>query len=305
MRQKYNLLVHSVYIGAFLIYFQYVYMRDNVRRPIMQVNESISLLIYPEPLDINDIFKIWLSEFKARDPQFQDFCTDAFQNGQGASQFSQDMWLFNNVFKEYAVTGKRGFYVDSGANDYRGLSNTFFFDVCLGWEGLCVEPSASYHEGIRKYRTCKLVTECISSSAASMTLHGDGGVGAFVTDGGSMPCLPLQTMLAEAGMRSHIDLWSLDVEGHELEVLSSVDYAKISVSVLLVEDFWVVQRLLDETILNAPGSGLVKVHQFAIDSLYMHRNMSFPPKPWYPVNWQADMTSQKVFRDTVRDKLKC
>ena len=249
-------------------------------------------------------FDSWLREFKANDPQFQDFCVDAFRNNKAASQFSQDMWLFNNVFREFTVAGKKGFYVDSGANHYRDISNTFFFDVCLGWEGLCVEPSSGYHDGIRKHRTCKLVTECISASAGHMTLHGDSGT-AFVTAGGSLKCLPLETMLAEAGARSHIDLWSLDVEGHELEVLSSVDYGKISVSVLLVEDFWVSQRLLDEAILNAPGSGLVKTHQFAIDSLFMHSNMSLPSKPWYPVNWQADMASNKVFRDTVRDKLKC
>ena len=138
-----------------------------------------------------------------------------------------------------------------------------------------------------------------------MTLHGDGGVGAFVTAGGDMKCLPLETMLSEAGARSHIDLWSLDVEGHELEVLSSVDFSKISVSVLLVEDFWVPQRLLDEAILNAPGSGLSKTHQFAIDSLFMHRDMPFPSKPWYPANWDDDMTSQKLFRDSVRGQLKC
>ena len=253
-----------------------------------------------EPVRPN--FDAWLSEFKANDPQFQDFCVDAFRNEKGASQFSQDVWLFHNLFKDWAVAGKKGFYVDSGANDYRHLSNTFFFDVCLGWEGLCVEPSVRYHNDIRKYRTCKLVTECISAVAGLMTLQGDGGISGHVTAGGGLKCLPLETML---GARSHIDLWSLDVEGHELEVLSTVDFTKISVSVLLVEDFWVAQRLLDEAILNAPGSGLSKTHQFAIDSLFMHRNMAFPSKPWYPMNWQDDMDSQKLFRDSVRDQLKC
>ena len=43
------------------------------------------------------------------------------------------------------MNGKRGVYVDSGANSAVSLSNTYFYDKCLGWEGLCVEPLPQYH----------------------------------------------------------------------------------------------------------------------------------------------------------------
>ena len=51
-------------------------------------------------------------------------------------------------------------------------------------------------------------------------------------------CLPLQTILDEHfGMGAHVylDFFSLDVEGAELEVLRSVDFARTAFGVLLVE----------------------------------------------------------------------
>jgi hypothetical protein len=52
-------------------------------------------------------------------------------------------------------------------------------------------------------------------------------------------------MLARAGLPRKVDLWSLDVEGHELTVLGSVDFAQVPVGVLLVEDYSISTRLLD------------------------------------------------------------
>ena len=31
-------------------------------------------------------------------------------------------------------------------NHFQKYSNTFFFDKCLGWEGLCIEADEQYHE---------------------------------------------------------------------------------------------------------------------------------------------------------------
>ena len=46
--------------------------------------------------------------------------------------------------------------------------------------------------------------------------------------------MPLAPLLMLFGI-SHIDLWVLDVEGGELEVLQSVDFAALVVDVLVVE----------------------------------------------------------------------
>ena len=57
----------------------------------------------------------------------------------------------------------QGLLVDSGANDFKALSNTFFFDKCLGWDGLCVEPNPAYPRESPAHRSCTLVPEIIAA----------------------------------------------------------------------------------------------------------------------------------------------
>ena len=62
----------------------------------------------------------------------------------GFSQAWQDWLLYRNFF-----AGQRtGLYVDIGTNDAVKISNTVFFDVCLGWTGVCYEPQKAYHRAI-------------------------------------------------------------------------------------------------------------------------------------------------------------
>lgn len=63
-------------------------------------------------------------------------------------QHSQDIFLFHNLYKYWPMTGRKGFYVESGAYDALYLSTSLFFDKCLGWDGLCVEPQEKFHKVI-------------------------------------------------------------------------------------------------------------------------------------------------------------
>lgn len=38
----------------------------------------------------------------------------------------------------------------SGANNAYDMSNTFFFDRCLGWRGICVEPNPIFWSGKKR-----------------------------------------------------------------------------------------------------------------------------------------------------------
>ena len=50
------------------------------------------------------------------------------------AQAHQDWYIFHNVFSARLEWGK-GAYVDIGTNDPLLISNTLFFDKCLGWRG--------------------------------------------------------------------------------------------------------------------------------------------------------------------------
>ena len=177
-------------------------------------------------------FQQWAATFQAPNPKHQAYCDNVLTHRNGsASQYDQDLFLFFNLFSHWPLHGKTGVYVDSGANAAKLGSNTYFFDVCLGWAGLCVEPDTRYHAELRAERSCVLIAECISDSNKSLAMvppkHG-----AFMRVGtsgssGAMPCDSLPSMLARAGLPRKVDLWSLDVEGHELTVLGSVDFAQV------------------------------------------------------------------------------
>jgi len=123
------------------------------------------------------------------------------------------MFLWRNLFAHRTPVDEhtgfyRGFYVESGANDFKKLSNTYFFDKCLGWRGLCVEPLPQYHAGLRANRSCELAPECISKVAGSeMRMDAKANIGAAgrtgrVEEPGSrragslrVNCNPLDVML--------------------------------------------------------------------------------------------------------------
>lgn len=97
-----------------------------------------------------DKYKQWLSTFTAADAAYQAYCEEVLHNSTRFSdkgaQFSQDVFLFHNLYWDWPMRGRKGFYVESGANDPLALSTSLFFDKCLGWSGLCIEPQPQYHK---------------------------------------------------------------------------------------------------------------------------------------------------------------
>ena len=228
-------------------------------------------------------YQKWLLTYKAANPQHQNYCMNVLSGvrERAASQFGQDMFMFFNIFKYWPMQGKKGFYVDSGANDARKLSNSFFFDVCLGWDGLCVEPMEMYHQEIRQLRTCLLVPECISDKEETRSwVHATTG-SRIQNDGEKNPgqkvstvkCMPLKNMLAlsKDKNRNSIDLWSLDVEGHEITVLESTNFNDVKVSALLVENSHINQCKLDAVLWKR---GFHKYEQLIIDGVYINNATS-------------------------------
>lgn len=239
--------------------------------------------------------------FKASDPTYQDWCSCKLSGeacGPKGSQFGQDMFMFYNLFAAKAMRGEKGFYVDSGANHWSDLSNTFFYEKCLGWEGLCVEPNAEYHQGIKDGRSCTLVPECVANASSDLGFS-SAGAGSAVTADGSGPtvhCRPLAAMLAQVGSPT-VDLWSLDVEGFEMTVLNSgIDFTNIHV--IIIENFWISTRLSDR-FLNEQG--YIKFYQMDIDGLFVR----FGEPVWRPSasTWASNWDLNENYRNAVRGSL--
>jgi len=215
-----------------------------------------------------------------------------------SGQFRQDMFVFNNFFRD---TKKmfNGFFIESGA---AGIphSMTLFYERCLGWEGLCVEPTEAWYPELEAGRTCTLVKGCIGEeSDDTFVIEGVGETSHLVKSDGGMKCMSLRQILdTYAEGRRHVDFWSLDVEGHELSVLESVDFSEIDVTALLIEDMHLDHRALSYAMTK---NQMVLYYQLASgDSVWVNRQSMIPEVKY--VDAREDATYKYIYENYFAPK---
>ena len=244
----------------------------------------------------------FLQTFVAAHASDQDECVAAMNGSRyTGSQFGQALLVWRNFFAARAAAGRRGFYVESGANKPKTLSNTWFFDRCLGWAGLCVEPNPMYHAALRKERTCTVVPECLSARPARLGMRFSGVITSVKESSGhKVDCNPLDVMLQRVG-QTRVDFWSMDLEGYERIVINSTDFGHLEVGVLLVEDFHLSNRELD---LLMARKGFLKAMQLPHDSVYVSRQtrVCWPSDFWEPPIFDQWWRGEARYRVGLRSR---
>ncbi len=194
----------------------------------------------------------------AADPSLPEAQGVAFLIGRHLGQFPQYFSQFgqDRYIREHLFPNKRGgMFVDVGAYDGIGGSNTLFFEKFLGWKGVCIEADAAQFAKLTGYRSSDCVQACIAdkdgaarflSVADGLTMMGglvdhyepqdlkmvsDRSQAKVVT----MATRRLDSVLAERNIGS-IDYLSIDTEGSELAILKSFDFARYEVKALSVEN---------------------------------------------------------------------
>jgi FkbM family methyltransferase len=241
-----------------------------------------------------------ISTFKASDPQHQQLCVDVMSGiANSSAQMGQDVFLWRNLFAAGAHAGRKGFYIESGANMPRSLSNTFFFDKCLGWGGLCIEPTPLYWADLTRERSCTLIKQCISDQNRTVVMSQsavNSKVGSHYRSH-KVQCMPLDAMMASVG-QTEVDFWSLDVEGYEEVVLRVPGWElRTNVRVLLVEVDKVKSHKRFEALLEERG--FVKVARIHGDDIYVNRAML----PMVPTTFHGLGANIKPFRFEYGEQL--
>jgi len=175
------------------------------------------------------------------------------------SQHGQDKWLNENFFKNK----KGGSFIEIGAYDGIAFSNTYYYEVELGWTGICVEPLTYLWDSLRKSRSCFCFNCAISDTTGILpfkqirgyTSMLSGLVGEYdvrhlnrvdtelkTIEGNSTETImvearSLSDVISETPMK-HFDLCSIDVEGGELGVLKSIDFTKYTIDFFVIENFF-------------------------------------------------------------------
>jgi FkbM family methyltransferase len=173
---------------------------------------------------------------------------------------------------------RRGFYVDIGANAPRELSNSYFFDRCLGWRGICIEASPTRAQELRAQRSCEVVENCVFSGERDFKFSsGDDTVarirGAMSGDV-TVRCRRLADILRERGV-AHIDLMSLDVKSAEIHAIQGADFEAHRADVLLVETFWTNRTAFHYLY----DRGYSVVADLGVDTAFARRGVLLPAAP--------------------------
>jgi len=171
------------------------------------------------------------------------------------SQCGQDKWINDCFFNEKID----GVFIDIGAHDGVSFSNSYYFEK-KGWTGLAVEPMPETYKLLSESRQCTTVNACVTKKTGKCdfrVLEGYSQMLSGVVDeydsrhleriqreigrhGGGYTDISVDGInfneLVASNKITHVDYLSIDVEGAELGILQSIDFEKVDISVIGVEN---------------------------------------------------------------------
>jgi FkbM family methyltransferase len=159
---------------------------------------------------------------------------------------SNGNYLDKYMFETHLKHINNGVFIEAGAFDGTTQSNTKALEEQFGWTGLLFEPSpAMYGQCVKSRRSKVYNCALVSDSYKYDYIKGDFDLnhpmsslnGTRLLTSTSLievPAKTLQSCLDECNIK-HVDFFSLDVEGYELDVLNGIDWSKTSFSYILIE----------------------------------------------------------------------
>jgi FkbM family methyltransferase len=197
-----------------------------------------------------------------------------------SSQYAQDIYAYT-----YSG-GKENFFVEVGGYDPFLHSNSYWLESKHNWTGLCIEPDPVKAKKIQESRTASVINKAISDKEGSMDFVVAGALSAVVDTlpkehfsrikrenpgweiitVSSAPFGILEAMIPN----NKISYLSIDVEGHELNVIRGIDFSKIEISIITVE-FGVSGAKEILSILKS--SGFIKIYKHHGDYFFINKKV--------------------------------
>ncbi len=206
-------------------------------------------------------------------------------------QYGQDGYVNEHYFKNR----RGGVFIDIGAHNGMTYSNTYFFEKELGWTGICIEPLPERFAELQVCRSCICIQGCVADTDGVSQLlkvsspyvntemlsglqdkydprHFERMKIEVATYGGSyeyidVQCYKLNGLLEKNGI-THVNFLSIDTEGGEFDILSSIDFSKYKIDVITVEDNYGDSRFI--SFLEEKGYTLIT--RLGMDLLFVHKD---------------------------------
>jgi FkbM family methyltransferase len=203
------------------------------------------------------------------------------------SQLRQDLFVLSQLnFKT------NGYFVEFGATDGVGISNTYLLEKEFGWKGILAEPAKYWHNNLKSNRNAHIETNCVWSESNSILSFNEvndvefSTIDVYSDTGGdyhkqtrkfgktyNVKTISLNDLLLKYNAPKNIDYLSIDTEGSEFEILNTFDFAAHRFNVITCEHNFTPMReqILDLLTKNGYNRVYQEISQF--DDWYINEEM--------------------------------
>lgn len=222
-------------------------------------------------------------------PSLFQFIIERIEHSKG--QLQQDLvaeYIFKSMPSSFNPTKN---FVEFGAASGVALSNSYYLEKNLGWNGLLCEPSPNFHESIIKNRSASLDFRCVSSISnsklkfrltdnpelatleefVSADSHSD-----FRMKGQTIEVntVSLDDLLNDWNFQNDLFYLSIDTEGSEYEILKEYSF-RIKPSFLTVEHNFTNNEAKIDSLLDKHGYVRVLKNISLFDGWYVPKEVTY------------------------------
>jgi FkbM family methyltransferase len=176
-------------------------------------------------------------------------------NDENRSRYNEDKSIYTLFFQDLTPDQMKDYhYIEIGAFDGMRESNTRFFDECLGWSGLLIEPNPRIFPRLVQNRiyahrmsyatSCSEIEERMNKTVtfyaslftnAAEDLSDSREAYAKSNLAIEVPCGSLSPAIIDLFPSKRIHFFSLDVEGMEYQVLQHIDFNNVFIDIIMAE----------------------------------------------------------------------
>lgn len=146
---------------------------------------------------------------------------------------------FQDLFADWLMSKKKGYFIEFGCCDGLYLSNTYFLETHRKWKGILIEPSKFYHKNLNKNRSnCIIDFRCVHSvSGEDLQFYENKysyNVKRTTKNFYKVRTVTLNDIFYENNLSS-VDFLSIDTDGTEYEIIKNFDFKRFKVKILIIE----------------------------------------------------------------------
>lgn len=184
------------------------------------------------------------------------------KNIESYAQIKQDLFVLTMLNYK-----KGGFFIEVGAGDGIKFSNTYLLEKRYEWSGILIEPNKAFFDSCIKSRRCTVLNKLLLDRGNINLKFYEKTIGEFSHAEGFGSKIPIENksyyevetiqfdqIIPLNEISKEIDFLSIDTEGSEVEILTSIDFTKYSPKVICIEhNFSRTNRIFFKKYLRSRG----------------------------------------------------